>query len=69
VGPSCQGEGAAREKRRRVADGRGQAVSEARDAGPLGPGRGGGKRGRAELVGPDSAQPRGVLFFFSFSDF
>jgi hypothetical protein len=53
---------------RRVADGRGQAVSEARRAGPPGPGRGEGKRGRTELVGPDSAQPReGVslsLFFF-----
>jgi hypothetical protein len=40
-------------------------------AGPPGPGREEGKRGRAELVGPDSAQPRGgnFLFFFSFSDF
>ena len=37
----------------------------AREAGPPGPGRGEGKRGRAELVGPDSAQPRGG-FSFSF---
>jgi hypothetical protein len=40
----------------------------ARGAEPPGPGRGEGKRGRAELVGPDLAQPRGgvslFLFFF-----
>jgi hypothetical protein len=37
----------------------------ARGAGPPGPGRREGKRGRAELGGPDSAQPRGG-FSFSF---
>jgi hypothetical protein len=67
VGPSCQGEGAAREGGRQVADGRGQAVSGVRGVRSWAAwaGRGEGKRGRAELGGPDSAQPRGG-FSFSF---
>ena len=69
---------AARERERREREGGKSLTGEAklsarraaRGAGPPGPGRGEGKRGRAELVGPDSAQTRGeFLFFFSFSDF
>jgi hypothetical protein len=65
---------AARERERREREG-GEALTggarlsarrAARGAGPPGPGRGEGKRGRAELVGPDSAQPRGGIFSFSF---
>ena len=66
---------AARERERREREGgesltggaRLSARRAARGAGPPGPGREEGKRGLAELVGPDSAQPRGVslfLFFF-----
>jgi hypothetical protein len=67
---------AARERERREREG-GESLTggaklsarrAARGARPRGPGRGEGKRGRAELVGPDSAQPRGgvslFLFFF-----
>jgi hypothetical protein len=39
--------------------GRGRA-----ELGRLGRGEGGKERGRAAWVGPNSAQPRGVLFFF-----
>jgi hypothetical protein len=68
---------AARERERREREGgesltggaRLSARRAARGARPPGAGRGEGKHGRAELVGSDSAQPRGVLFFFSFSDF
>jgi hypothetical protein len=66
---------AARERERREREG-GESLTggaklspgrTARGAGPPGPGRREGKRGRAELGGPNSAQPRGVslfLFFF-----
>jgi hypothetical protein len=65
---------AARERERREREGgeslmggaRLSARHAARGAGPPRPGRGEGKRGRAELVGPDSAQPRGVSFFLFF---
>jgi hypothetical protein len=68
---------AARERERREREGgesqtggaKLSAGRAARGAGPPGPVRGEGKRGRAELGGPDSAQPRGggvslFLFFF-----
>jgi hypothetical protein len=46
------------------------AEARAREAGPPGPRRGEGERGRATRVGPDSAQPRGGgSFSFSFFDF
>jgi hypothetical protein len=40
------------------------AGARARGIGPPRPGRGGGERGCAARVGPNSAQPRGFLFFF-----
>jgi hypothetical protein len=66
---------AARERERREREGgesltggaRLSARRAVRGARPPGPGRGEGKCGRAELVGPDSAHPRGgslFLFFF-----
>jgi hypothetical protein len=69
---------AARERERREREG-GESLTggaklsarrAARGAGPPGPGRGEGKRGRAGLVGPDLAQPRGEgvsLFLFLIS--
>jgi hypothetical protein len=42
------------------------AEAQARGAGPPRPGRGGEECGRAERVGPDSAQPRGEFLFFFF---
>jgi hypothetical protein len=42
------------------------AEARARGAGPPGPVRGEGERGRAARVGPDSAQPRGEFLFFFF---
>jgi hypothetical protein len=72
VGPSCQRDGAAREGGKRVADGRGQVLSEARGARSWAAWAGervGESASAAWLVGPDSAQPRrgeGFSFFFFF---
>jgi hypothetical protein len=73
-GPSCQGEEAAQEGGRRVADRWGQAVSGARGAwswAAWAGERGRGKRGRDAgwaKYGP-AEEGGGFSFFFSFSDF
>jgi hypothetical protein len=70
-GPELPERGSSARGRGRVADGRGQAVSEKERRAELGRlGRGEGK-GSAGLVGPDSAEPREgreFLFFFPFSN-
>jgi hypothetical protein len=73
-GPCCQREGAVREGGRRVADGRGQAVSERErraELDRLGRGEGKGSAGARGWLGrirPSRGRGESFSFFFSFSN-